>query len=162
MMVLNDLHRRANALLHGLRISRRAIGRFRSDEKGQAIVESAVMISVLTLFGVSVLWFALAIYNRILLEQAANQGAMSLRNYQNQNVTNPCSNALTAIQQATSLDSTQMTITYYENGTSVSGGTCVDNLTQGDSVGVTIQFPASLGPFFTGITLNASSTLQVQ
>jgi Flp pilus assembly protein TadG len=179
MKMLKDLHVRTVALMSGLNrpapsvrenvsawlIGWRACARLRSNEEGQALVETALMITMLLTFAVTIAWFSISIYNRTLLDQAANEGAIALRNYQNQNVTNPCANALAAIQQATSLDSTKMTITYYENGSSVSGGSCVDNLSQGDSVGVTIQFHTYVGPFFGNngdYLLTAQSTLQVQ
>jgi Flp pilus assembly protein TadG len=179
MKMLNELHGRMIALVRGLNraehcklnvkasVVGRAIARLHSDEEGQALVEIAVAIFWLTLIGVSALWIGEAITWRTQLDQAAYQGALALRDFQNQTETGgltPCDQALTAIQQNTaSMNQSKLGITYKEDGAAVSGSSCVNTVASGGSVEVILTYPASFGPFFGGsFTLTESSTMRVQ
>lgn len=177
-MMLNDMHRRATALKKAFNraaqpgrervrarlIVGRVMARLRSDEEGQAIVETALMLGMLMLAVVSISWFGITMYNRTLLTQAVQAGASEMVAYQTLS-TDPCTAATTAIQNATGgttgLTYSQMTVTFYENGAQVSGSSCAGNLSTGDTVTVSATYPSSLGPYFGNTTLFATLTLPV-
>jgi Flp pilus assembly protein TadG len=133
----------------------RLLALLRRGEEGQALVETALVFSILLLplvAGIFVL--SIAMYQKMLLETATNQGVQTLALDQNVSPLNPCTDATTAIQNATSLKSTNIGITFY-NGSAKTGAvitssdsSCV-GLPSGGVTQVTVQttYPCSLAYF---------------
>jgi hypothetical protein len=90
-----------------------------------------------------------AMYQKMCLEEATNQGVQALALNQNISTTNPCTLATTAIQSATDLNSSLITITFYNGaappgaGTAISGSNC-QNLLSGTQVSVYASYPCTL------------------
>jgi Flp pilus assembly protein TadG len=177
MKMLNEMHGRMVAFMSRLNreipagrtggkawcAAKRACARLHNDEQGQAMIETAMTIIILTFMMACIASFGIAIYQRTLLAQAVQAGVSDMQQYQGvSGGTNPCTQATTDMQVAASqLNFSLMGIAFYENGVQVSGAACVSNLAPNSTVGVTATYPISLGYFFGSTTLTLSSTYSV-
>jgi Flp pilus assembly protein TadG len=142
----------------------------RAGEQGQALVETAVALSVLLMVLTGIFAVSLVLYQYLTLNTAVTAGAISLA--ENQNLANPVSNACTAattaIQNAAqSLNTANLSVAFYENGVLVSdgAGTCSGGLSKSQSVQVTATYPCSWPIFKTSLgscTLTATSIQPAQ
>ena len=161
MKMLSDLNRRAVARLRvlcraasleraGAKV-RPADGRLpawlRRGEAGQALVEFAFVAPMILMLLTGIFMFSIAFFNKIALQTATDQGVQILATSQNVSATNPCTAATTAIQNATALNSSLITITFLNGppatGTAISGATCA-GLVSGTVVTVETTYPCSL------------------
>jgi Flp pilus assembly protein TadG len=139
----------------------------RRGDEGQALVETALVMAFLMLpllMGIFVL--SLAVYQKMLLQTATNQGVQALALDQNISAINPCVDATSAIQNATNLNSSKIGITFLNGpagtGTAISGGSCA-NLISGTTVTVQTTYPCTLTffSFLSSCQISASQTEQV-
>jgi Flp pilus assembly protein TadG len=137
-----------------------------SDEEGQAIVETALSITVLMMVLTGAFAFCLVFFQELTLQQAVVAGARSLAQNQLNKKANACTPATTALtSSAPNFDPSKLKITFYENGTAVSGSSCLDNLVPPSTVGVTATYPCSyliVGATLGTCQLSASSTQQAE
>src|ERR1035437_3405387 len=85
----------------------------RRGDAGQAIVEFALVVPLMLAILTGIAMFSIAIYSKISLQSAANQGVQTLVMSQVLSSGNPCTAATTTIQTTTSLNSSLMTIAFY-------------------------------------------------
>ncbi len=178
MNMLNEVHRRALALMSGSNratptdiakgktwfAAKRACACLRSDELGQSLLEFALVLPIFMLMITGVLVLGLTVNNQTQLQTVVDQGAQAVAINQGL-VSDPCGTALTIMQNATTLTWSSMTITVLKgdrNSTdSITGGSC-SGLTSGTPVTVTATYPCSLAHIFSfagsSCTLTASET----
>jgi|SRR5271157_52821 len=123
----------------------RVRARLCSGSEGQAIVEFALVMPVLLMLLTAIFMFSIATYNAISLQTAVGQGVQVMATGQNI-VDDPCGNATTVIDTATTLNASLITIKFYAGGSLVTagaGGSCA-GLTTGTEVTVTATYPCSL------------------
>jgi Flp pilus assembly protein TadG len=157
MKMLSDLNRRAVARMRALyRVAasegaganaRHADGRLRRGEEGQALIEFAFVLPMMFMLLTGIFMFSIAMYSKISLQTATDQGVQALALCQNVCSTNPCTAATTAINTSTVLNPSLIGITFLNGppatGTAISGGTCA-NLPSGTVVTVKTTYPCSL------------------
>lgn len=119
------------------------------DDKGQAIVEFALVLPLMMMMLTGIFMFSVAMYSKTSLQSAANQGVQTLVMSQGlPNGVDPCTEATTAIHQSTNLNSSLMTITYYNGtpaaGTIISTGSTCEKIASGTALSVKLQYPCSL------------------
>jgi Flp pilus assembly protein TadG len=145
----------------------RLLALLRRGDEGQALVETALVMAFLLLpllMGIFVLSFA--VYDQMLLQTAANQGVQTLALDQNISPLNPCTDATNTINAATNLNSSLITITFWNGsagtGTAISGSSCA-GLLSGTQVSVKTTYPCSLTffSFMHSCQLTASQSEQV-
>ena len=105
---------------------------FRSD-KGQSIVEFAIVLPVLVLLVFGIAQFGIAFRNYISITDAARVGARAAAV---KRTSNPCAAASTAIQN---------TVSAGQWSQISSRITCVPGTNVGDQVSITINYPYSIG-----------------
>jgi len=128
----------------------------RSNEKGQALVEFALVLPVLLLVVTGMLVFGVYLNNYITLTDAVGTGARQLAISRGQ-TTDPCKLAVTAIENAapflTATPSVSPTFTFVLNTTTYSVPTCpsgststgaAGNLAAGAQAQVTVTYPCNL------------------
>lgn len=116
----------------------------RSD-KGQALVEFAVMMPLLLLIITGVFWAGLACVNYQQLCAAVGQGAVALAEGQNTGI-NPCTNAVTIVTtdaQGMIPNNHSLSVTVYENGSAITPSSCPTTLASGTTLSLqaTYQYP---------------------
>jgi len=139
--------------------------RGRSDA-GQALVESALVLPILlfVLFGIA--RFGITFNNHIMLTDATRTGARLLAISRAQ-TTDPCSIAVTRIQNASMLTTASLTITLTINGANYTGASCNNTtLVAGTDVVARVTYPCNLNVlginFAPSCMLTAQSTERVE
>jgi Flp pilus assembly protein TadG len=138
-------------------------------ERGQAMVEMALVLPILLLVITGILTFGLAFNNYVLLTEATNIGARTLAISRGA-TTDPCATASSAvIAAAPLLSSANLSFTFVLNGTTYTGVSCnsgstttgaAANLVQGANVAVTVTYPCSLAVY--GVNYAPNCSLQAQ
>jgi len=143
----------------------RVWARARGD-KGQALVESALVLPILlfVLFGIA--RFGITFNNHIMLTDAARTGARLLA-VSRAHTTEPCSMTRTRIQTASMLPVASLNITLRINNIDYTAATCPNvTLVSGSDVRVTVTYPCNLMvlgvDFKSGCVLEARSTERVE
>jgi Flp pilus assembly protein TadG len=128
-------------------------------------VELAFILPIMLMLLTAIFMFSFAMYCKISLQTAADQGVRTLAFSQNMGVANPCTNATTVIDQATVLNSSSIGITFYSGATvasesAISTSSCPNSLESGTVVTVTTTYPCSLGiyKFVRSCQLSASES----
>jgi Flp pilus assembly protein TadG len=179
MNVLIKVYRRARTLLNGNPCtaasvasignrppSRRFGARLRDGCEGQALAEFALVLPFLMFVLTAVYWFSMAMYSKMALQTATDQGVQMLALSQNISPTNPCVAATTTIQTATSLNSSLIGITFYNGsatGTAISGTSCA-GLASKTTVTVVTTYPCTFAAIYThlpGVSSLGSCQLSV-
>lgn len=130
-----------------------ALTRLCLGEEGSNLVELAMVLPILAMLLTALLTFSMVMYTKEQLQQAVSQGVRMVAISQNF-VSDPCGAATTVMQNATQLNSAQMTITFLNggpNGTPMSGTGCAA-LKSGTVVSAEAQYPCSYATilYFTG------------
>lgn len=152
MKMLKELHGRAIALMSGLdRITRQRVrARLWKDDKGNAIVEFALVLVPLMLFITGIFSFGMAMMNYESLTHAVAQGAQTLVTSRTSTL-NPCADTLASIESAAPTlapGSITLTITMGTNsahsGTNLTCSGAQSELSQGESVTVAATYPCNI------------------
>jgi len=152
--------------LNPLSPGRRAYAR---NERGQSLLEFALVLPILILLVLGIITFGVAINNYLALTDAVNTAARQIAISRSQ-TTDPCNTAATTIYAAApNLTQASFTFSFVLNGTAYSGTSCTSgaaNLVQGADAKVTATYPCNL-TFFghnyaPGCTLTAQTTELVQ
>jgi len=147
----------------------------RDSERGQSLVEAALVFPVLLVIMTGILSFGLAFNNYLILTNAVGAGGRALAIARG-NTTDPCATASSAVSQsAVLLNSSNISYTWTLNGTPYTGTSCsssstttgaAGNLVQGQNAQITITYPCSLAVFRINLVpscqLTASTTELVQ
>ena len=150
----------------------------RSGGEGQSLVEFALVLPVLALLLTGVFWVGINMCNYLALNNAVEVGARYLKIEGNtsgnttNNLADPC---LSVFQQmmgsASTLDSSQITVTYKLNGSTIetlkgSANTCPsdsDNYSAGGTFSIVATYPCTAGIYkanMSGCKLVVSSVSQ--
>lgn len=133
------------------------------DERGQSVVELAVVLPILLLVVMGIFTFGIALNNYLMLTNAVNNGAQLLAISRGLTA-NPCATASAAVTNAAPLlNSADLSFTFVLNGNSYTGTTCTAgaaNLLQGTTVQVTATYPCSLTVY--GVNYAPSCTFRAQ
>src|ERR1700761_7817 len=126
------------------------------DERGQAMVEVALVLPILLLVLTGILALGLAFNNYLILTESTNVGARALA-ISRGSTTDPCATASSAvIAAAPLLASGSLTFNFSLNGTVYSGTSCnsgsttsgaAADLVQGGNAMVTVTYPCSLAVY---------------
>jgi Flp pilus assembly protein TadG len=150
-------------------LSRRLRAFLRSGNEGSALVELALVMGPMLAVMTAIFTFAIAFSNQLTLTQAVGAGAQYLQ-VREATSTNPCSDALTAIEaSAPSLTPGSINVYVAINGvaTTQTGNSCPNAaLISGDPVSVAATYPCALSimalgygtQFISKCTLTAKST----
>jgi Flp pilus assembly protein TadG len=140
-----------------------------NHEKGQAMVEMALVLPVLLLVVTGIFAFGLAFNNYVMLTEATSVGARALAISRGQ-TTDPCATASAAVYAAAPLlVPSNLSFTFVLNGTTYTGASCssgssttgaAGNLVQGDNAVLTVTYPCSLAVY--GANVAPSCSLQAQ
>lgn len=153
------------------------LGRFllsAGSEKGQALVEFALVLPVLLLVVTGITTFGIALNNYLQLTEAVGIGGQAL-SVSRGNTTDPCNTVSSAVEGASSLTSSSLSFTTKiytssSSSTSYSGASCsststttgaAGNLTQGQAAVVTVTYPCSLAVYNFNIAPTCNLTAQV-
>lgn len=114
-------------------------------DKGQALVEFAVVLPMLLLVITGVFWVGFACVNYQQMCAAVSQGAVALAEGQNTGI-NPCTNAVSIVTTGTQgmiPNNNSLVVTVYENGTAIAPASCPTTLASGTPVSLqaTYQYP---------------------
>ena len=126
----------------------RLLALLRRGEEGQALVETALSMSVLLLVLTGLFVFTINMYHWMLLQSAASEGVQVLALGQNvPGIADPCTDATTKINQATSLKSSQIKITFWngdaETGTPLIANSNCAGIQKGTQLTVKLTYPCS-------------------
>ena len=120
----------------------------RRGEEGQALVETALSMSVLLLLMTGLFVFTINMYHWMLLQTAASEGVQVLALGQNvPGILDPCTDATAKINQATSLDSSSIKITLWSGaagtGTPLIANSNCAGIQKGTQLTVKLTYPCS-------------------
>jgi Flp pilus assembly protein TadG len=125
-----------------------------AGEEGQSVLELAFVLPVLMTVLMGIFWIGWTYNNQIVLTQAVGAGGAYVNAIGQgtlNGITDPCAGATTEIvASAVNLNTSNLTISYYVNGTAVSltGGGCPSQLsnfqTRGNTVTVQASYPCSM------------------
>ena len=126
----------------------RLLAPHRRGEEGQALVETALSMSVLLLVLTGLFVFTINMYHWMLLQTAASEGVQVLALGQNvPGIADPCTDATTKINQATSLNSSSIKITFWngaaDTGALISAGSTCEGIAKGTQLTVKLTYPCS-------------------
>ena len=138
-----------------------AAGLARRAQRGQALVEFAVMLPVMLTIMVGIAQYGIVFNNYLMLTDAVRVGTRQLSTIRGQS-TNPCQTAATKVKaSAFNLNSTNVGVSVVVNGTTYASGTCANvTLTSGTDVTVTGTYPCQIT--IMGTTFAPSCTLRSQ
>lgn len=132
------------------------------NERGQSMVEFALVVPLLLMIITAMVSFGITIQNSLALTNAVNSGAELLSASRGQ-TTDPCATATTAIEAAApNLTASKLSFTYVINGSSYSSTSCASatsNMVQNGTAEVTVTYPCVLSGY--GLTF-PSCTLSTQ
>lgn len=121
----------------------------RRGEKGQAIVEFALVLPLMMMVFTGIFVFSIALYQAIALQTAADKGVQALALSENiPDIADPCAAATTAIQHATTLTPGLITISLWQgaagSGTQlyVGNSNCL-NIPKNTQLTVSLTYPCS-------------------
>src|SRR5208337_38025 len=123
------------------------LGRFllsAGSEKGQALVEFALVLPVLLLVVTGITTFGIALNNYLQLTEAVGIGGQAL-SVSRGNTTDPCNTVSSAVEGASSLSSTSYSGASCSSTSTTTGA--AGNLTQGQAAVVTVTYPCSLAVY---------------
>jgi len=128
------------------------LSRYIKNNRGQALVEFALVLPVLLLFVVGMMDFGLIINQYIVVAEAAREGARSA-------ALGNTDSAVTTVAKtaASSIDTSQLTVTISPGTTRV----------RGNSVTVTVAKPVAITQFLSsffpsGLTVQGTTTMRVE
>jgi Flp pilus assembly protein TadG len=131
-----------------------------SDGEGQALIECAVVLPVLLLLISGIFWAGIAFYNFQQLCAAVSQGVVALAEGQNTGI-NPCTNAVSVVTTDTKglipYNSSNLSITTYEDGSVIDAASCPTTLASGTPVSLKATYHYAF-PFI-GTSLTNCCTL---
>jgi Flp pilus assembly protein TadG len=145
----------------------RSGGRARSAERGQSLVEFAIMLPVMLTIMVGIAEYGIVFNNYLMLTDAVRVGARQLATVRGQS-TNPCLTAVTKVRaSAFNLTSNNVGVTVVINGTTYSTGTCANvTLTSGTDVTLSGTYPCQItimgATFAPNCTLRSQTTGRVE
>jgi Flp pilus assembly protein TadG len=147
----------------------RQVGARARDEKGQAIIEFALVMPLLLTLVFGVIVFGIALNNYLVLTNATSISAQLLAVSRGQ-TTDPCNTAVQAFYSAApNLTRTGLSFSYVLNGSSYTGTSCssgstttgaAGNLVAGQSAQLAVTYPCNLK--FIGFNPSSGCTLTAQ
>jgi Flp pilus assembly protein TadG len=120
------------------------------DNRGGAIVETAVSLPVILLLMTGIFSFSIAMHQKLALDEAVSAGGRVLAVERGD--TDPCKAAASAVYAAApTLSQSNMTISFVLNGVSVGSGvtTCAGtaNMVTGQPAQITATYPTSISVY---------------
>jgi Flp pilus assembly protein TadG len=126
---------------------------FRSRrEEGSTLYEFAMVLPLLSMFLVGVIYGGITFYDYVTLAEAVAVGVRSLAT--NAGNSTPCTTATTALTNAaTSLKTSEVTISISFPSTNTHTDSCTGTISEGDYAMVNATYPCNMTVPFTGINL---------
>jgi len=116
------------------------------NERGQSMVEFALVVPILLMLVTAIVCFGIIMQNSLTLTNSVNVGALQLAMSRGQ-TTDPCATATAAIESAApNLTPANLSFTYVINGNTYTSTSCTAGaayMTQGGSLQVTVTYPCS-------------------
>jgi Flp pilus assembly protein TadG len=146
----------------------RTQGLLRSEDEGQAIVETAVTLPLILLIMTGIFSFSIALYQKLMLSEAVGNAGRMLA--VDRGSTNPCLDAANAIYAAApTLKQSNITLTFTLDGTNYGAGvaTCPGpsggkntEMVQGQTAVIQATYPTAIGVYGMNV-LNSTLGTQI-